>query len=72
MVSSSLKASSKEMEGNALIGVDKLPEKIYKTLDESTKILIFKVPFPILIAFETVHLQNCCCRRCRRLYVSSS
>ncbi|CAL5330530.1 unnamed protein product [Camellia sinensis] len=45
MVSSSPKASSKEMEGNALIGVDKLPKKIYKTLDESTKILRFKVPF---------------------------
>ncbi|CAL5381468.1 unnamed protein product [Camellia sinensis] len=45
MVSSSPKASSKEMEGNALIGVDKLPKKIYKTLDESTKILRYKVPF---------------------------
>ncbi|KAF5933091.1 hypothetical protein HYC85_029262 [Camellia sinensis] len=70
MVSSSLKASSKEMERNALIGVDKLPEKIYKTLNESTKILIFKVPFPILTAFETVHLQNCCCHRRRHLYDS--
>ncbi|KAL7249701.1 hypothetical protein ACSBR1_011809 [Camellia fascicularis] len=56
MVSSSPKASSKEMEGNALIGVDKLPEKIYKTLDESTKILRFKVPFP-MFAYP-IHLDS--------------
>lgn len=86
MVSSSPKASSKGMEGNAMIGpyhgwrishrthhqnhghVENdeswvpLLEKIYKTLDESTKILRFKVPFP-MFAYP-IYLVRICLSSC--------